>query len=47
MNMRQKKSNLAWYIIGLAVLAAVVFVVMHEVPREVEHVEQDIPVSVK
>lgn len=43
--MRQKKSNIVYYIIGLLILAAVVFVVMHEVPMKVEHVEQDIQVK--
>ena len=43
--MRQKKSNLIYYIIGVVILAAVVFVVMHEVPMQVEHVEQNIPVQ--
>ncbi len=43
--MRQKKSNAIYYIIGLLVLAAVAFVVMHEVPMQVEHVEENIPVQ--
>lgn len=43
--MRQKKSNLMYYVIGLALLGVVAFVVMHEVPMTVEHVEQDIPVN--
>lgn len=42
---QQKKSNLVYYILGLVIIAAVVFVVMHEVPMQVEHVEQDIPVA--
>ena len=43
--MRQKKSNLLYYVIGLVILAAAAFVVMHEVPMETQHVEQDIPVK--
>ncbi len=43
--MRQKKSNLMYYVIGAVILAAVVFVVMHEVPMQVEHVEESIPVK--
>jgi len=43
--MRQKKSNLIYYVIGAVILAAVVFVVMHEVPMQVEHVEEVIPVK--
>ncbi len=43
--MRQKKSNFIYYVIGFAVLAAAVFVVMHEVPMQVEHVEEVIPVK--
>lgn len=43
--MRQKKSKAVYYIIGLLVLAAVAFVVMHEVPMQVEHVEENIPVQ--
>ncbi len=43
--MRQKKSNFMYYVIGLILVAAVAFVVMHEVPMTVEHVEQDIPVN--
>ena len=43
--MRQKKSNAIYYIIGLLVLAAVAFVVMHEVAMQVEHVEENIPVQ--
>lgn len=40
--MRQKKSNLIYYIVGALLLAAIGFVVVHEVPMEVEHVEQEI-----
>ena len=43
--MRQKRSKAIYYIIGLLVLAAVAFVVMHEVPMQVEHVEENIPVQ--
>lgn len=43
--MRQKKSNLMYYVIAAVVLAAIVFVVIHDVPMKIEHVEQDIPVN--
>lgn len=39
---QQKKSNAVYYLIGLLFLAAVVFVVMHEIPMQVEHVEEEI-----
>lgn len=38
--MRQKKSNLTYYIIAIIVLAAVGFVVLHEIPLKQEHVEE-------
>lgn len=38
--MRQKKSKTIFYILGLILAAAVVYVVMHEVPVKVEQVEQ-------
>lgn len=38
--MRQKKSNLIYYIIAAVVLAAVGFVVLHEIPLTPEHVEE-------
>ena len=37
--MRQKKSNWVYYIIAAFLVAAVAFVVVHEVPMEVETVE--------
>ncbi len=40
--MRQKKSNWIYYVLGLAVLAAAVFVVLHEVPLQTTHVEEEI-----
>ncbi len=40
--MRQKKSNAVYYVIGALLLAAVVFVVVHEVPMEAEHVETEL-----
>lgn len=43
--MRQKKSNLIYYVLGAVLIAAVVFVVMHEVPMQVEHVEEAVPVQ--
>ena len=38
--MRQKKSNLIYYVIGIVVLAGVLFVASQEVPGKVEQVEQ-------
>ena len=43
--MRQKKSNSMYYVAAVVVLAAVAFVVMHEVPMQVEHVEEAITVE--
>lgn len=37
--MRQKKSNWIYYVVAALILAAVAFVVVHEVPMEVETVE--------
>lgn len=39
--MRQKNSNLIYYVLGFAVLALSVFVIVHEVPMQVEHVETE------
>lgn len=38
--MRQKKSNLIYYVAGIVVIAAVLFVATREVPVKVEQVEQ-------
>ncbi len=38
--MRQKKSNLIYYIVAVLLLAAVGFVVFHEIPLKQEHVEE-------
>lgn len=38
--MRQKKSNLIYYIITAVILAASGFVVLHEIPLSPEHVEE-------
>lgn len=38
--MRQKKSNLIYYIVGIAVVVAVLFVATREVPVKVEQVQQ-------
>ncbi len=43
--MRQKKSNLIYYILGAILVAAVVFAVVHEVPMQVEHVETELSVA--
>ena len=40
--MRQKKSNMMYYVIAVVVIIAVAFVVMHEVPMQVEHVEKTV-----
>ena len=40
--MRQKKSNWLSYLVGVILLALVAFVVVHEVPMEVEHVETEL-----
>lgn len=45
--MRQRKSNAIYYVIGAVLLAAVVFVVVHEVPMTQEHVEVEVPFSGK
>lgn len=45
--MRQKKSNWPFYIVGALLLAAVCFVVLHEVPLKTQHVEEEISVSEK
>ena len=37
--MRQKKSNLIYYVIGIVVLAGVLFVASQEVPVKVEQVD--------
>lgn len=44
MLVRQKKSNLIYYVIGALVIAAIAFVVMHEEPMAIEHVEEVINV---
>ncbi len=38
--MRQKKSNLIYYIIAGLFVAAIAFVVLHEAPLHQEHVEE-------
>lgn len=38
--MRQKKSKTLFYVLGLIVVLAIVFVMTLEVPIKVEHVEQ-------
>ena len=46
--LRQKKdSNWVYYLVGALLLAAIVFVTVHEVPMPVEHVEEEITVSAK
>ena len=40
--MRQKKSNLIYYVVGIILVLMLGFVVIHEVPMEVEHVEQEV-----
>ncbi len=41
--MRQKKSKTIFYVIGLIIVLAVLFVLSREVPMQVEHVEQVLP----
>ena len=38
--MRQKKSNIWWYLIGGIIFLGIIFVAAHEVPLKGEHVEQ-------
>lgn len=38
--MRQKKSKTIFYILGLIIVLAIVFVLTLEVPIKVEHIEQ-------
>lgn len=38
--MRQKKSKTLFYVLGLIVVLAIVFVMTLEVPIKVEHIEQ-------
>ncbi len=38
--MRQKKSKAIFYILGLIVVLAVLFVISTEIPVKIEHVEQ-------
>lgn len=41
--MRQKKSKLIYYIIGLAIIAGIFYVSTHDIPLHSEHVTQTIP----
>lgn len=38
--MRQKKSKAIFYILGLIVVLAVLFVISQEIPVKIEHIEQ-------
>ncbi len=38
--MRQKKSKAIFYVLGLIVVLAVLFVISQDVPMKAEHVEQ-------
>ena len=40
--MRQKKSNLVYYVIGLALIVGFFYIATHEIPLKVEHVKQPI-----
>lgn len=40
--MRQKKSNVIYYIVALVILALIGFVSFTELPVEVEHIEQTV-----
>jgi len=41
--MRQKKSKLIYYIIGIAIIAGIFYVATHEITIKTERVEQPIP----
>ena len=45
--MRQKKSNLIYYALAAVILAAVAFVIVHEVPMEVTHVEEPVNLDIQ
>lgn len=38
--MRQKKSNLVYYVVASVIIAAIAFMVLHEVPIRQEHIEE-------
>ncbi len=40
--MRQKKSNLMYYVVAVLLVAAIGFVVFHEIPLKQEHVEETV-----
>lgn len=40
--MRQKKSNILYYIVAIVILALIGFVTFTEIPVEIEHVEQTV-----
>ena len=44
--MRQKKSNWIFYVVGVLLLAAVGFVILHEVPMNVQHVVEEVQLNV-
>ena len=41
--MRQKKSKFIYYVLGIAILAGLIFAAMLEFPVKIEHVEEVIP----
>lgn len=40
--MRQKKSNWIYYVVAALLIAAAAFVILHEVPLETTHVEDEV-----
>lgn len=40
--MRQKKSNFMYYLVAALLIAAVGFVVLHEIPLHQEHIEESV-----
>ncbi len=40
--MRQKKSNVIYYVVAVAIIALIGFVTFTEIPVEAEHVEQTV-----
>lgn len=45
--MRQKKSNWIYYVIAALLIAAVAFVILHEVPLKTVHVEEEVQLRAK
>ena len=41
--MRQKKSKLIYYIVGMAIIAGIFYIATHEITVKTERVEQQLP----